>query len=207
MRNCYSYILLGLLRIPSSASSWGRGKIVYSSILVEGKLKNVRDINSLWIGTIIIYSESLKFEFVGSPDNQSTVSNQIYCIALIWFIVIHKLFSVKKKVKYWMYMFLLFWGFCCCGNLDWNIDFDNKIYFWFGTQALKFYSRKSDKDFICLLRNKLIFTNISDNYVNRYFLSSLIKAHFTTYWTWRSHEKTIFCFNKISGVMESKWIF
>lgn len=77
MRNCYSYILLGLLRIPSSASNWGRGKIVYSSILVEGKLKNVRDINSLWIGTIIIYSESLKFEFVGSPDNQSTVSNQI----------------------------------------------------------------------------------------------------------------------------------
>lgn len=46
-------------------------------MLVEGKLKNVRDINSLWIGTIIIYSESLKFEIVGSPDNQSTVSNQI----------------------------------------------------------------------------------------------------------------------------------
>jgi len=56
---------------------WGRGKIVFSSMLVEGKLKNVRDINSLWIGTIIIYSESLKFEIVGSPDNQSTVSNQI----------------------------------------------------------------------------------------------------------------------------------
>ena len=204
MRNCYSYILLGLLRIPSSALGKRKNRLFLHTC--RGKIKECQRY-SLWIGTIIIYSESLKFEFVGSPDNQSTVSNQIYCIALIWFIVIHKLFSVKKKVKYWMYMFLLFWGFCCCGNLDWNIDFDNKIYFWFGTQAQKFYSRKSDKDFICLLRNKLIFKNISDNYVNRYFLSSLIKAHFTTYWTWRSHEKTIFYFNKISGVMESKWIF